>query len=88
MIAVHANTHTPHKYIQIPKHIPDAAWHMNPLFTISVAGILPFGAVFIEVFFILTAVWLNRYYYVFGFLLLVFVILFITCAEITIVMVF
>ena len=70
----------------IPRHIPALPWHMNPWFSIGVSGILPFGAVFIEIFFILTAVWLNRYYYVFGFLLLVFVILTITCAEITIVM--
>jgi len=71
---------------QIPRHIPKVPWHMNPYFTIGIAGILPFGAVFIEVFFILTAVWLNRYYYVFGFLLIVFFILSVTCAEITIVM--
>jgi transmembrane 9 superfamily protein 2/4 len=71
---------------QIPRHIPKMPWHMNPYFTVAIAGILPFGAVFIEIFFILTAVWLNRYYYVFGFLLLVFLILTVTCAEITIVM--
>lgn len=49
------------------------------------AGILPFGAAFIELFFILSSLWLNRFYYVFGFLALVFIILSITCAEITIV---
>jgi hypothetical protein len=37
-------------------------------------------------FFILTSMWLGLYYYVFGFLLLVFLILVITCAEITIVL--
>lgn len=73
---------------QIPRHIPPVQWHMNPYFTITMGGILPFGAVFIELFFILTAVWLNRYYYVFGFLMLVFVILTVTCAEITVVMVY
>jgi transmembrane 9 superfamily protein 2/4 len=59
---------------------------MNPYFTVAIAGILPFHAVFSEIFFILTAVWLDRYYYVFGFLLLVFLIFTVTCAEITIVM--
>ena len=34
-------------------------------------GILPFGAIFIELFFIMTSVWLQRFYYVFGFLMLV-----------------
>eukprot|EP00331_Platyophrya_macrostoma_P014371 CAMPEP_0176409516 /NCGR_PEP_ID=MMETSP0127-20121128/2542_1 /TAXON_ID=938130 /ORGANISM="Platyophrya macrostoma, Strain WH" /LENGTH=576 /DNA_ID=CAMNT_0017788905 /DNA_START=26 /DNA_END=1753 /DNA_ORIENTATION=+ len=70
---------------QIPRCVPPASWHMNPWLTVAIGGILPFGAVFIEVFFIFAAVWLNRYYYVFGFLFLVAVILAITCAEITIV---
>jgi transmembrane 9 superfamily protein 2/4 len=70
---------------QIPRHIPPTSWHINPWLTIAIGGVLPFGAVFIEVFFIFAAVWLNRYYYVFGFLMLVMIILTVTCAEITIV---
>jgi len=50
------------------------------------AGILPFGAVFIELFFILGAIWENQFYYLFGFLFLVFVILALCCSEIAIVM--
>src|SRR6185312_4228671 len=37
-------------------------------------------------FFILTSIWLNQFYYIFGFLFIVFIILIITCAEITIVL--
>lgn len=71
----------------IPKHIPETLpWHMQPYTTIPIAGVLPFGAVFLEFFFILSAVWLNRYYYVFGFLLLVCIILATTCAQITIIL--
>ena len=40
----------------------------------------------IELFFIMSAMWLHQVYYVFGFLFIVFVILIITCAEITIVL--
>jgi len=51
-----------------------------------VGGILPFGAVFIELYFIMSSVWLQRFYYVFGFLALVILILVITCAEMAIVL--
>ena len=71
---------------EIPRQIPLQAWYMSAPFTMLIGGILPFGAVFIELFFILSSIWLHQFYYVFGFLLLVFIILVITCAEITIVM--
>ena len=55
---------------------------MQPAFAVLVGGVLPFGAVFIELFFILSSVWLHQYYYVFGFLLIVFLILLVTCGEV------
>ncbi|CAG7891456.1 unnamed protein product [Brassica rapa] len=76
----------PVKTNKIPRQIPEQAWYMNPIFSILIGGILPFGAVFIELFFILTSIWLNQFYYIFGFLFLVFVILIVTCAEITVVL--
>ncbi|KAK7377120.1 hypothetical protein VNO80_02540 [Phaseolus coccineus] len=76
----------PVKTNKIPRQIPEQAWYMNPIFSILIGGILPFGAVFIELFFILTSIWLNQFYYIFGFLFLVFAILIVTCAEITIVL--
>eukprot|EP01098_Paradermamoeba_levis_P002333 TRINITY_DN1273_c0_g1_i1.p1 TRINITY_DN1273_c0_g1~~TRINITY_DN1273_c0_g1_i1.p1 ORF type:complete len:624 (+),score=162.27 TRINITY_DN1273_c0_g1_i1:757-2628(+) len=71
---------------QIPRQIPEQVWYMRPFFSILMGGILPFGAVFIELFFIMSSIWLHQFYYLFGFLLIVFVILILTCAEITIVM--
>eukprot|EP00657_Telonema_sp_P-1_P009601 TRINITY_DN3837_c0_g1_i1.p1 TRINITY_DN3837_c0_g1~~TRINITY_DN3837_c0_g1_i1.p1 ORF type:complete len:634 (-),score=192.44 TRINITY_DN3837_c0_g1_i1:112-2013(-) len=70
----------------IPRLIPAQPWHLHPIPSIIMGGIVPFGAVFIELFFILTSIWMHKFYYVFGFLLLVFLILVLTCAEISIVM--
>ena len=47
---------------------------------------LPFGAVCIELFFIMSALWLHQIYYVFGFLVAVLLILTATCAEMAIVL--
>ncbi|KAH9620711.1 hypothetical protein KSS87_013645 [Heliosperma pusillum] len=76
----------PVKTNKIPRQIPEQAWYMNPVFSILIGGILPFGAVFIELFFILTSIWLHQFYYIFGFLFIVLMILIVTCAEITIVL--
>jgi transmembrane 9 superfamily protein 2/4 len=66
--------------------LPDRNWYMSPVVSVLVGGVLPFGAVFMEIFFIMSSVWLHQFYYVFGFLFIVFIILIITCAEISIVM--
>jgi transmembrane 9 superfamily member 2/4 len=71
---------------RIPRQVPAQVWYMQPAFAIVMGGVLPFGAVFIELFFILSSIWLHQFYYIFGFLAIVFVILIVTCAEITIVM--
>ena len=76
----------PVRTADIPRQIPPQSWYMNPLIVTLIGGMLPFGAVFVELFFILTSIWLDQYYYVFGFLLIVVIVLLITCAEITIVL--
>lgn len=50
------------------------------------AGVLPFGAVLVELVFVMTALWEQQLYFIFGFLLSVMIILTVTCAEISIVM--
>jgi len=68
----------------IPRQIPDQPWFMGVPFTLAIGGILPFGSCFVELYYIMSSVWMDYYYYVFGFLFLVFMILIITCAEITV----
>jgi len=69
---------------RIPRPIPPQPWFMGAIFSLLIGGILPFGACFVELYFIMASIWTNQYYYVFGFLLLVYFILVITCAEITV----
>ena len=70
---------------KIPRPIPEQPWYMNPAVSVLIGGILPFGAVFMELFYILTAIWIHQSY-AFGIAFLVFVILVVTCAEISIVL--
>jgi len=69
---------------RIPRQEPPQVWYMRPVFTILMGGILPFGAVFIELFFLFSSIFNDRFYYLFGFLSIVFVILVITAGEVSI----
>ncbi|KAF9354705.1 hypothetical protein BGX26_007468 [Mortierella sp. AD094] len=71
---------------QIPRQIPDQVFYLRSIPSMLIGGILPFGAIFIELYFILNSIWFHKIYYVFGFLFLVFGILILTCAEVTILM--
>lgn len=68
----------------VPRPIPEKKWFMEPTIIILLGGILPFGSIFIEVYFVFTSFWAYKIYYVFGFMLLVFIILSIVtiCATI------
>jgi len=68
----------------IPRQIPDQPWFLRIPFTLVIGGMLPFAACYVELLFILASVWEGQYYDVFGILLLVFFILLLTSAEITI----
>merc|ERR1719305_783581 len=69
---------------QVARKIPEQPWFSNAIFMSLVGGLLPFGAVFTELFFIMSSLWQHQFYYLFGFLALVVLILIVTCAEISI----
>ncbi|PRW59993.1 transmembrane 9 superfamily member 1 [Chlorella sorokiniana] len=70
---------------RIPSPIPDKAWYLTPQAIAVVGGLLPFGSIFIEMYFIFTSFWNYKVYYVYGFFLLVFLILLIVTVCVTIV---
>lgn len=76
----------PVKTNMIARVIPSSPWYSQPPLSLLLGGILPFGSVCIELFFIMSALWLHQIYYVMGFLLVVLLILAATCAQVSIVM--
>lgn len=73
----------------LPRLIPSSGrWWLQPKIAIPAAGVLPFGAAFIELVFILASFWQGRVYYVFGFLALVVLIVVVTCAETVVVCIY
>jgi transmembrane 9 superfamily protein 2/4 len=48
---------------QIPRQVPEQPFYMKTVPAIMIGGILPFGAIFIELFFILSSLWYHRVCY-------------------------
>lgn len=70
---------------QIPRQIPASPLNIPQAAYVVLAGILPFGTVFMELVFILNSIWQDQILYLFGMLSIVFAILVVTCAEMSIV---
>ncbi|KAI1179353.1 endomembrane protein 70 [Nemania sp. FL0916] len=80
----------PTKTSSIARQVPHQAWYIQSLQSILFAGLVPFTVIFIELLFVFQSVWQDKsgYYYVFGFLSVVSLILIITVAEVTIVTIY
>ncbi|CAN7016897.1 unnamed protein product [Brassica rapa subsp. trilocularis] len=69
----------------IPRPIPEKKWYLTPSVVSLMGGLLPFGSIFIEMYFVFTSFWNYKVYYVYGFMLLVFLILLVVTVCVTIV---
>uniref|UniRef100_A0A7S1C7F8 Transmembrane 9 superfamily member n=1 Tax=Bicosoecida sp. CB-2014 TaxID=1486930 RepID=A0A7S1C7F8_9STRA len=69
----------------IPHPIPPRRWFFSPVVVCLATGVLPFGSIFIEMYYVFTSFWNYKFYYVYGFMLLVYTILVIVIACVTIV---
>lgn len=74
----------PVRTLQIPRQIPAQPLYLQFIPAILLAGVLPFGALFIELMYVMNSIWGARIYYVFGFLMVVFSILVITTSLVSI----
>jgi len=75
----------PTKTNQIARVIPETSWYLKPVNSFFLGGVLPFGNVCIEVYFVMSALWLHQIYYVMGFLFAVLIVLMVSTAEMCIV---
>jgi transmembrane 9 superfamily protein 2/4 len=71
---------------QIPRQIPPTTTYLKPIPSMLIVGLLPFGAIFVELYFIMSSIWFSRIYYMFGFLFLCYGLMIIVCASVTILM--
>ncbi|KAH7369234.1 endomembrane protein 70 [Plectosphaerella cucumerina] len=73
---------------QIPRQVPPVTTYLRPIPSMLIVGLLPFGAIFVELYFIMSSVWFSRIYYMFGFLFLSYGLMIVTCATVTILLVY
>lgn len=73
---------------QIPRQIPPSTGYMRPLPSMLLVGLLPFGAIFVELYFIMNSIWFSKIYYMFGFLFLCYGLMIVTSAAVTVLMVY
>ena len=80
----------PTRTAAIARQVPPQAWYMQPMPSVLLAGLVPFAVIFIELLYVFQSLWQDKsgYYYVFGFLAVVSVILITTIAEVTVVTIY
>ncbi|GAA94687.1 uncharacterized protein L969DRAFT_623066 [Mixia osmundae IAM 14324] len=70
----------------IPRQIPPTIWYLRAWPSAILAGVLPFSAVFIELFFVMSSLFGNKVYYAFGFMTLCMSVVVLTTATVTVLM--
>ncbi|PCH43643.1 Nonaspanin [Wolfiporia cocos MD-104 SS10] len=80
----HGGISHPVRVNQIPRQIPQSPRYLQPWAATLLAGILPFGAAFVELYFVLSSLFASRAYYAFGFLALTAGVVSLTTATVSI----
>nr|VZI17413.1 unnamed protein product [Spirometra erinaceieuropaei] len=60
---------------QIPRQIPPQACYTRFIPSVLLAGLLPFGCIFIQLFFIFNSIWGHQLFFMFGLLFIIFLVL-------------
>ncbi|KAF9890117.1 hypothetical protein FE257_006278 [Aspergillus nanangensis] len=78
----------PTKTNQIPRQVPPMAGSLRTIPSLFLTGLLPFAAIFVELYFIMHSLWTNKIYYMFGFLFLCYGLMIMTAASATVLLVY
>ena len=63
-----------------PREIPTLRWYRGLLPQMALAGVLPFGVIYGEIYYIFASIWGHRVYSTYGILCIVFVLLLVVTA--------
>mmetsp|Transcript_25677 Transcript_25677/g.38388 ORF Transcript_25677/g.38388 Transcript_25677/m.38388 type:complete len:683 (-) Transcript_25677:206-2254(-) len=79
----------PTKISTIARAIPEPSpSFLKPILCMIAAGAVPFSAVFVELTLVMSGLWEGEFYYVFGYLTIVFLLLCIVIAEVCVLIVY
>lgn len=79
-----AEFNAPVRTTKYPREIPPLPWYRKAVPQMLMAGFLPFSAIYIELYYIFASVWGHKVYTIYSILCIVFIILVIVTAFITI----
>ncbi|KAG4175199.1 hypothetical protein ERO13_A11G169400v2 [Gossypium hirsutum] len=79
-----AEFQAPCRTTKCPRDIPPLPWYWKTLHQMAMAGLLPFSAIYIEIYYLFASVWGHRIYTTYVILFIVFIILLIITAFITV----
>ncbi|PSC72630.1 phagocytic receptor 1b [Micractinium conductrix] len=79
-----AEFNAPCRTTKYPREIPPLPWYRQTLPQMLMAGFLPFSAIYIELYYIFASVWGHKVYTIYSILFIVFLILCVVTAFITI----
>ncbi|VDD82937.1 unnamed protein product [Mesocestoides corti] len=71
---------------QIPRQVPPQSYCIGTFIPVFLTGLLSFGCISIQLFFIFNSIWGQQLFFMFGFLFLVFVFFLVCVVETTILM--
>jgi transmembrane 9 superfamily member 2/4 len=78
----------PTRVNQIPRQIPQVSRSLSLWPSVLMTGVLPFCAIFVELYFIMTSLWTSKIYYMFGFLFICYGLMVLTSACTTVLLVY